>query len=882
MGFRPPFLHRATSAKRPLGLFFQGRGGRWLAQALAQRTEGYWRIRNRLRLSRFYARRMWHSWRQSASESRVSISLGVAIARSVLGTAVVTAVGVAALKLLDTIAFPSSAAAGATPTAGIDATVALFATIAQVEGAFLGLYFAALSVIASTTYREVPASIRAVVVEERAGTVYLRAVSVAGAGALYCLGLLALGIAPGILNAAAIGGMAALSVPAFVVLGLRAFTFFDPSSIARTLTARIRDASRDAAYHALRGDSAAFEKHALTLARAAASTLRELVSVTKAGSHSEVGLAAIASDGLITLREYARAKGEIAPASEWFERMPMHPSWLTADSTRLDLALRSGAWMDPSMEPNLHWLEESLVDTVAAAIRALLECNALREILQVLQVATAVIDSLASDFQLEAAFRVRDTLTAELESVTVQSARVSQQVEEANNEAARRREKLHRLAVVEAVAAMPCTIIAAFGRGARAIDKGDVDGLVDQAIARETQLPIGRAVPQRVREVIASLRKVIAFERDVEGETITPEWFVGHHLARAFSEDLSSQFDSLLRLGERWYAPQAEALKKAFPEAAATLVQRGREAKTKLEYHGQAAELAIQRLREGRRDFDSRPWPELNRAEVMRRLDVYDARLLEVLGEAALELDAAGHDPSMPDVFGYACTTLAEGFFSALVDGHRDLAKSIFPRYFALALRAHERVRKEQAGRSDDASILFAADIVVELTELSAYGYLDSALFTGDVWTVVETTWERYLSSLKDPRNVIRLIVAEESYREARRGFSARELLRTGWSQRHQHLLQSHGLRSSGMMSWGDDREVTQVPIDLPAAAFASGSSFLDDPRYLFLAQYLLKRPEAADIEWPRGCKEFENRLSRARERRKATHPSDVGDWEGE
>lgn len=115
----------------------------------------------------------------------------------------------------------------------------LAGTIAQVAGVFLGLYFAAISSVASSVYSRVSADVRAVVVEERVGNVYVRLVATLGAVALIDLAMLASGLSPGKLNLAFLLIMSVLSIFAFVVLGVRTFNFFDPTGIASHLLQRI-------------------------------------------------------------------------------------------------------------------------------------------------------------------------------------------------------------------------------------------------------------------------------------------------------------------------------------------------------------------------------------------------------------------------------------------------------------------------------------------------------------------------------------------------------------------------------------------------------------------------------------------------------------------
>jgi hypothetical protein len=55
--------------------------------------------------------------------------------------------------------------------------VSLLSTVAQISGIFLGLYFTAVGVVVSAVYSRVPGDVRALLVQEKTGNLYLRIVA---------------------------------------------------------------------------------------------------------------------------------------------------------------------------------------------------------------------------------------------------------------------------------------------------------------------------------------------------------------------------------------------------------------------------------------------------------------------------------------------------------------------------------------------------------------------------------------------------------------------------------------------------------------------------------------------------------------------------------
>ena len=103
--------------------------------------------------------------------------------------------------------------------------------VAPLAGVFLSIFFAAVSIVASTVYAKSPNSIRQMFMHERASGFYMRMLS-----RCVCVGLLALGVGVweqplGFLNLILIVFLTFFGVLSFGKLGLRTLDFFDPARL---------------------------------------------------------------------------------------------------------------------------------------------------------------------------------------------------------------------------------------------------------------------------------------------------------------------------------------------------------------------------------------------------------------------------------------------------------------------------------------------------------------------------------------------------------------------------------------------------------------------------------------------------------------------------
>jgi hypothetical protein len=174
---------------------------RWLRHAAQRRYEwqlrpAYWHLRRHLLSLDFWLGKGIFRSKKQARESIESASIVAGILRTIVGQATAAIVLVGGLWFLDR--YVPTVAAIQIKT---DLYASLLSTVAQVSGVFLGLYFTAVSVVASTVYARVPGDVRSVLMREKVGTVYVRMVALLGAASILLLAMTAGGVQPHVLCA---------------------------------------------------------------------------------------------------------------------------------------------------------------------------------------------------------------------------------------------------------------------------------------------------------------------------------------------------------------------------------------------------------------------------------------------------------------------------------------------------------------------------------------------------------------------------------------------------------------------------------------------------------------------------------------------------------
>ena len=322
----------------------------------------YWRLRDLRNRFVFKATTRIFSWRNTASEIGESSSIVGTMMRSVLVKAAFSVLMLSAMAVAErTLAAHShwvtssrifGEITAAFPPLHFDANAytSLFTTLTGVAGVFLGLYFTAVSTLASSVYSRVPADIRSLLVADKISNVYISLVSYLGVLSLLLLGMQAIGWPAGRLTIATIALLGVVALFSFVKLGMRTFNFYDPPSLATYALKELSDLmlavsptgphSRDLSFQA------AYHRRAVHCT----DTFTNIVKLSTNDQYQHLrgdSLKQMAQMTLGTLRYYVRIKPHIPTESAWFRSELKQPNWLTTNQMNVDLAVRTGTTLRP-------------------------------------------------------------------------------------------------------------------------------------------------------------------------------------------------------------------------------------------------------------------------------------------------------------------------------------------------------------------------------------------------------------------------------------------------------------------------------------------------------------------------------------------------------
>lgn len=801
----------------------------FLRDHLIRTTRAYWRTRGMVaEIARRLSRIRWNTsefFRTRAE--RTSLVLGVT-SKFVLAPLLYSFFLVAFLLFADhglEGIFP-----GHLPTVARDAFFQLGITLAGIGGAFIGLYFTAISVVASTSYRDVPDDVRIAALDDQLGNFYLAiVVTLASASVLMCC-IVAIGLDPGRLNFVFLTLVGMSGILSFVPLGRRAMAFLDPARLGNALGQRLLQQAAHAGADGRRATQEWFQARYHHDAENALSTLENVVQVSlRGGQSNSISLRRLAKHILDILVAYTITKPRIPRDSRWFPRQARFRSWITSSTAYVHTAQRTKTQIQPEEAANYLWIEQRLVVALGDTVASLLSQSDHYVAHEVLSPTLDAIEALTYHHRFSEA-RLLSRMLAGL-SVPANDSQLA-------------RRALARRASFDMTRRGPTAQIVGFVRSL-----GKDCGASIRSWAQSG--PSFPHPPDTICEAKDYFRRSEALEQFAEGADVTPDWFNHHVIGSVF---LAYHLDCIERLTLDMRADYDAGAALANKTDALHVVQLGLEACEKALYAIRATEVLSQQLQPFNRPIGEHQWPKFTASALTPPIDALAEQLVDTLAILGPIVPKPFNADEGPDDFGFAYVTLAEEVLNRLLKNKTiDL---VFPAYFTSALVAYNRLHQELASVSDETRVAFKSDIIADLCDLSGYALLLKDFGLSEPWQTVETTWSAYLSETPDAP---KLIATSLSFLDQLLSIPPRAIVRTEWRTRFVSHLVERGLATRP--------DYPPLEIETHTGGAIAGAFLMhsmgERAHDAFLAAYLSNHPNFSGVVLPSPARRLAQTIAR-------------------
>jgi hypothetical protein len=255
-----------------------------------------------------------------------------------------------------------------------NAQLNFFSALLQISATLLGLYFTAVSVVASTAYARAPGDVRALIISEKIGSIYFKTLALFAGVLSLMVTALCFHWEVGLLNTLFATGLSLFSVFCFVALGLRSFEFFNPAALVDHLNRGLAKSILAVQPGAYQWRDQSFQAHHQRQADTLMGSYANLATV--AGQKDNLNAKALVDLGIglfSILGFYSSHKANIPTLSYWFKRNYSHKSWLLGSFQEVKVALETSTSLRPDLVPYNLWFERKCTDILAAILSHLSE-----------------------------------------------------------------------------------------------------------------------------------------------------------------------------------------------------------------------------------------------------------------------------------------------------------------------------------------------------------------------------------------------------------------------------------------------------------------------------------------------------------------------------
>jgi hypothetical protein len=656
----------------------------------------------------------------------------------------------------------------------------LLEAVAGVTGVFLALYFTAVSTVAASVYVNVPHDIRALIVRDRLGNLYVAGVAFTMAFSVVLLIARALTGRAYELGPPVVGLLAAFSIFAFIRLGQRAFYLADPTLLANTLAYDFGSWLRRATDSGRRWQDPSFQEHYRQQAHKSVTSLASLLAIASDQPHLRGGsVRQLTSATVGLLVRYLGVRDRVPTKSRWFGERYEHKQWYLTDSTEVDTATATATALQPRAVPDVAWVEDALMGPLVDLAEDDLRRGEYEDAYVVVSQLEPVWTRMGERWAASDVTRWLNQLTA----------RVSARLAASELHPASRPALLP--GIWDAVAMLPLAAELGFHRNVTARSVAQLTEQLESKDWSDNRAPYSIGAPRTVIGTLEALRAGRAFEIAVSAPelTRTPNWYVREVALHTYERAFREQINALVSLLASWYPTTANHLAEAkMYDAAGAVLSRGIEAAWKLRLHVAEWEGITSDLRAGPLLVDLvRP----NWAWDTTRQNITELRR-ELLRQLSASIPAhALRDPQsdVPDYLGEAVHRVGEACFETLADDDAELFAQLFPTYFIGVLSVVSRIQGQVADWQTSAATSAIAEPVVDALDLSGYALIYSELHGNPrLWDTCKASWTEYLEDEDGPRR-LQIIAAMHNHQRNLFAITHRAIGRTRWQMALNEVL---------------------------------------------------------------------------------------------
>ena len=538
---------------------------------------------------------------------------------------------------------------------------------------------------------------------------------------------------------------------------------------------------------------------------------------------------------------YISRKKQIPTDSKWYKTVYKYQNWFFADSTEIIAALNTGTTLRPKEQKNNLWFEAQSLDISLNIFDILIKKGEWEYASSCIESIISSLSTISSNLYVEEAKLIFEKVGNSLKQVAIIASNPL------DDETLR-----GQLILIDSFGRLAISLLAGLNIYLNDMTCDEVTRDIRRINFHRKSGIYRTKLPGSMLTNLEATLKGINIEYSMEGNRVSPEWYIVTITTRSYLQKLSDYYEFIKQMNKEVFEENIDLLIKSKKILQAThLTENWVEFSHNLLTGSRHLQKLTTECKANKKVLDLN-WPELDFDSEVSSLIANDKKANSKLVSMLPDLAALPRTnlSEFPDYFGQAYTFGVMTAYDSAHDNDSESLKREFAAIFIAALRAYGRLGEDTQNWSNEQSKhIFNSEPFEDLLELSGYIKIYAELYSNnDLWLACENTWNVYLSdSIASTK--IQMFTTYTAYRDAVFSIKPRDTIRQNWNAKLYHKLESLGLATESFPSPFSDNSVSH---DSPLIRVLARRTALMDfaARDVFYITYLKNHEAASGINF--------------------------------
>lgn len=758
--------------------------------------------------------------------------------------------------------------------------IEILSVIAGVCGVIIGLYYAAILSLGSSTYSKMPTEAKELLRKEPIGSVFVWYLGFLTFTSISLLALYYFGFEDSFFGIQLVLVGSGLAVFGLSKLGYRLFYFTDPTILASSALDLLSESFELARAGKFNSGDPSFQQHYNKQANISLNTYELLANIAKTEDHLKTeSYLGLCESGLYVLGKYLKIKNSIPYGSKFFQVRIKHKRWYETGSLNLDIYEKIGH-LPPDEIRDHNFVENKILEIVFDCLDTSIANNNYEIAERVIQGVTRLTKLFAINYN----FQLLMDFCQKVEITIFNNAPKENKFKSSSKFDS-------YLRVVDGLGYLKSKILIEFFTALEELNQQKIEKMIqDIPWGNETRL-FDLGFPIFAHETLLHLNKTIQHEITIHGKKISPDWYVSNLLFLKYAEGFFRTYKEIFNFvaNQMEFLNKSELLKNSSTDKWANLyvccyLDRILEHNQKLQLVNRQFKVIFEMFRTFSK-VDGLTWPDYKADHYAGEISRLSTSLTAAISKSGAVFNIYKFSSEYPDYGGKFLHFVGNNILQHLIQ-NQSFDKNTYSTFHAGSLLMFDKLRDDLSQVDNlpvNNQLQFMVAPIIDLVTLSGLIIIFSKFLKKDEYEqVVRACWDNYLKD--DSKQKIEKLSAILRYPEITlMSLPHRHAQRFNWHRdAFEHLTRQLEVKEEwyipkGAMGYQQrhivNHESAMIRYLVAHRNGHLGSLGKDEGFEVFIDFYLIPKAQALNIqnvEFMRSQGDLTKRISREELRRKS------------